>query len=30
LGCAALAIARARWQLVDRERNSAWTSSVLA
>ena len=30
LGCAALAIARARWQLVDRERDSAWTSSVLA
>jgi hypothetical protein len=29
LGCAALAMARARWQLVDRERDSAWTGSVL-
>ena len=30
LGCAALAIARARWQLLERERESAWAGSVLA
>ncbi len=30
LGCAALAMARARWQLLERERESAWAGSVLA
>ena len=30
LGCAALAMARARWQLFERERESAWARSVLA